>query len=145
MESVCKYLKSVNHLQCTKILLQVSVYANALYRQFYDRISLSQFSIFQWYYKRPGRFPRNAENYGNDGKFHQSCQILNQTKTYINKICLWKISHYKTVRIKFSVDSGFSNKPYDKKTKTWKRRKSTQSFLNQKASIANGAPFLENC
>ena len=47
MESVCKYLKSVNHLQCTKILLQVSAYVNAVYRQFYDRISLSQFSIFQ--------------------------------------------------------------------------------------------------
>ena len=40
-----------NHLQCTKILLQVSAYSNAVYRQFYDRISLSQFSIFQWYYK----------------------------------------------------------------------------------------------
>ena len=51
MESVCKYLKSVNHLQCTKIVLQVSVYVNAVYRQFYDRTSLSQFSIFQYYYK----------------------------------------------------------------------------------------------
>ena len=45
MESVSKYLKSVNHLQCTKILLQVSVYVNAVYKQFYDRISPSQFSI----------------------------------------------------------------------------------------------------
>ena len=47
MESVCKYLKSVNHLQRPTILLQVSVYVNALYKQFYDRFSLSQFSIFQ--------------------------------------------------------------------------------------------------
>ena len=51
MESGCKCLKSVNYLQCIKILLRVSVYENAVYRQFYDRISLSQFSIFQWYYK----------------------------------------------------------------------------------------------
>ena len=35
----------------------------------------------------------------------------------INKLYLGKISRYKTVRIKFSVDSGFSNKPYDKKRK----------------------------
>ena len=46
-----KCFQSVDHLQCTKILLQVSAYVNAVYRQFYDRISLSQFSIFQWYYK----------------------------------------------------------------------------------------------
>ena len=40
MESVCKYLKIVNYLQ-------VSAYVNAVYRRFCDRISLSQFSIFQ--------------------------------------------------------------------------------------------------
>ena len=39
------------------------------------------------------------------------------TKRLINKLCLGKISRYKTVRIKFSVDSMFSNKPYDKKRK----------------------------
>ena len=61
--------------------------------------------------------PRNAGNHGNDRKFHKSYQILNQTKRYINKLCLGKISHFKTVRIKFSMDSGFSNKPYDK---NWK-------------------------
>ena len=74
-----------------------------------------QKQFFYW----PGRFPgiRNAGNHGNDGKFHKSHQILNQTKRYINKLCLGKISHYKTVRIKFSVDSGFLNKPYDKKRK----------------------------
>ena len=69
---------------------------------------------------RPGRFPGipgSAGNHGNDGKFHKSHQILNQTKRNINKLCLGKISRYKTVRIKFSVDSGFSNKPYDKKRK----------------------------
>ena len=68
----------------------------------------------------PGRFPgiaRNAGTHRNDGKFHKSHQILNQTKRNINKLCLGKISRYKTVRIKFSVDSGFSNKPYDKKRK----------------------------
>ena len=68
----------------------------------------------------PGRFPGiaiNAGNHGNDRKFHKSHQILNQTKRYINKLCLGKISRYKTVGIKFSVDSGFSNKPYEKKRK----------------------------
>ena len=60
---------------------------------------------------------RNAGNHGNYGKFHKSHQILNQTKIYINKSCLGKISRYKTIRIKFSVDSRFSNKPYDKKRK----------------------------
>ena len=61
--------------------------------------------------------PRNAGNHGNDRKFHKSYQILNQTKRYINKLCLGKISLFKTVRIKFSVDSRFWNKPYDKKQK----------------------------
>ena len=70
--------------------------------------------------KGPGRFPGiagNAGNHGNDGKFHKSHQILSQTKSSIKKLCLGKISRYKAVRIKFSVDSGFSNKPYDKKRK----------------------------
>ena len=68
----------------------------------------------------PGQFlgiDRNARNHGNDRKFHKSHQILNQTKRYINKLYLGKISRYKTVRIKFSADSGFSNKVYDKKRK----------------------------
>ena len=56
-------------------------------------------------------------NHGNDGKFHKTHQILNQTKRYINKLCLGKVSSSKTVRIKFTVDSGFLNKPYDKKRK----------------------------
>ena len=64
--------------------------------------------------KGPGWFPKIA---GNDGKFHESYQILNQSKRCINKLCLGNISGYKTVRIKFSVDSGFSNKHYDKKRK----------------------------
>ena len=55
------------------------------------------------------------------------------------------ISLYKTVRIKFSVDSGFSIKLYDK---TWKPRnagnQSIESFLNQKALSVNGV-LLENC
>ena len=70
--------------------------------------------------KRPDRFPGitwNAGNHANDGKLHKSHQKRNKTKRYINKLCLGKISLYKTVRIKFSMDSGFSNKPYDKKRK----------------------------
>ena len=59
---------------------------------------------------RSGQFPgidRNAGNNGKDGKFHKSDQILDQTKRNINKLCLEKISLRKTLRIKFSVDSGF--------------------------------------
>ena len=77
---------------------------------------LYQFSL-KGFIPRPIRFPGIAGNHGNDGKFYKSHQILNQTKRYINKLCLGKISRYKTVRIKFSVDSMFSNKPYDKKRK----------------------------
>ena len=58
---------------------------------------------------RSSQFPRiagNAENNGKDGKFHKSDQILDQTKRSIKK-CLGKISLRKTLRIKFSVDSGF--------------------------------------
>ena len=59
---------------------------------------------------RPGRFPgiaRNAGTHRNDGKFHKSHQILNQTKRNINKLWLGKISPHKIVRTKFFVDSGF--------------------------------------
>ena len=59
---------------------------------------------------RAGQFPGiagNAGNNGKDGKFHKSDQILDQTKRNINKLCLEKISLRKTLRIKFSVDSGF--------------------------------------
>ena len=69
---------------------------------------------------RPGRFPRiagNAGNQGNDGKFHESHKILNQIRRNINKLCLGKISRQKGVRIKFSVDSAFSNMLYGKKRK----------------------------
>ena len=68
----------------------------------------------------PGRFPGitgNAGNHRKDGKFHKSDQILNQTKRNINKLCLGKISLEKTLRIKFSVDSGISNELYYKKRK----------------------------
>ena len=68
------------------------------------------------------RIAGNAGNQGHDGKCYKSHQILNQTKRYINKLCLGKISRYKTVRIKFSVGSGFSNKPYDKKRKNGNAR-----------------------
>ena len=66
----------------------------------------------------PDQFPGiagNAGNHGNDGNFHKRHQILSQTKRNINKLCLRKISRYKTVITKFSVDSGFSNELYGKK------------------------------
>ena len=59
--------------------------------------------------KRPGWFPGNAGNHENTRKFHESDQTLYQTKRDINKLCLGKISRRKRVRIKLSVDSGFSN------------------------------------
>ena len=76
--------------------------------------NLNKISKSEW----PGRLPGiagNAGNHGNDGKFHKSHQILNQTKRNINKSCLGKNLRHKTVRIKFSVDSGFSNELYCKK------------------------------
>ena len=61
---------------------------------------------------RPGRFPgiaRNAGNHGHDGEFHKSRQCLTRQKETLINYVLGKISHHKTVRIKFSVDSEFSN------------------------------------
>ena len=58
----------------------------------------------------------NRRKLRKDGKFHKSDQILNQTKTNV-KLCLGKISLQKTLRIKFSVDSGFSNELCGKKRK----------------------------
>ena len=88
---------------------------------------LYQFSL-KGFIPRPIRFPGIAGNHGNDGKFYKSHQILNQTKRYINKLCLGKISRYKTVRIKFSVGSEFSNKPFDKKRKQGNTRNQHKSF-----------------
>ena len=51
----------------------------------------------------------NAGNHGNNGKFHKSDQTLSQTKRDINKLCLGKISLQKTIKMKLSIDSGFSN------------------------------------
>ena len=68
----------------------------------------------------PGRFfgiVGNDGNHGRDGKFHKSDQIAKQTKRNINKLCLGKISIQKTLRIKFCLDSGFSNELYGKKRK----------------------------
>ena len=72
--------------------------------------------------QQPGRFPAtagNARNHGNNRKFHKGDQTLNQTKRDIEKLCLGKISLQKTVRMKLSVDSGFSNMFSGKKTETW--------------------------
>ena len=76
----------------------------------------------------PGQFSGNAGNHGNDRKFLKSHQILYQTKRYINKLCLGKISRFKTVRMNFSVYSGFLNKPYHKKRKHGKARNEHKAF-----------------
>ena len=57
-----------------------------------------------------------------------SDQTLNQTKTDINKLCLGKISLQKTVRMKLSVDFGFSNVFYGKKRKPRKARNRQKAF-----------------
>ena len=59
---------------------------------------------------------------------HKSHQILNQTKRNINKLCLGKISLEKTLRIKFSVDSRFSNEFYGKKRKPGNARNQQKAF-----------------
>ena len=59
---------------------------------------------------------RNSGNHGKDGKFHKSDQIFNQIKRN-NKLCFGKILLQKTLRIKFSVNSGFSNELFGKKRK----------------------------
>ena len=71
----------------------------------------------------------NTGNHGKDGKVHKSDQTLNQTKRNINKSCLGEISFEKALKIKFSVDSGFSNKLYGKNQNP-ETPKSTKSFLN---------------
>ena len=50
-------------------------------------------------------------------EIESSDQILNQTKRNINKLCLGKISLQKTLKIKFSVDSGFTHEIHGKKRK----------------------------
>ena len=57
-----------------------------------------------------------------------SDQTLNHTKRNINKLCLGKISLQKTVTMKLSVDSGFSNVFYGKK------RKPRKPEINRKLS-----------
>ena len=62
--------------------------------------------------RRPGWFPGiagNAGNHRNNRKIHKSDQTFNETKIDINELCLGKISLEKTVRMKLSVDSVFSN------------------------------------
>ena len=62
--------------------------------------------------RQPGRFPGiagNAGNHRNNRKIHKSDQTFNETKRDINELCLGKISLQKTVRMKLSVDSVFSN------------------------------------
>ena len=75
----------------------------------------------------PGQFPGIAGNHGNDRKFHESHQILNQIQKN-NKLCLTKISHQKAVRIKFSVDSLFSKMFYGKKRKPRNARNQQKAF-----------------
>ena len=70
------------------------------------------------HFLQPGRFPEmagNAGNHGNDKKLHKSHQKLNKTKRNINKLCLGKVSRQNTVKIKFFVDSRFSNMLHGKK------------------------------
>ena len=89
-------------------------------------ISQEQKELFRW----PGRFPGIARNAGNHGniKFHKSDQTLNQTKRDIDRFCLGKISLQKTVRMKFTVDSEFSNVFCGKKRKPGNARNQQKAF-----------------
>ena len=77
----------------------------------------------------------SAGNQGNDGKFHKRDQTLNQTKRNINKLCLKKISLQKRVRIKFSVDSEFSNVLYGKKRKPGNAGNQQKAFYIKKHPV----------
>ena len=62
----------VNYLHCTKILLQVSAYVKGLDRRFCDRISLSQFGIFQLCYKNVASLCLEENGCSKNGKsFYQ--------------------------------------------------------------------------
>ena len=80
------------------------------------------FLIFIWgELNRPGRFPGipdTPELTEMTKNFRKVTKYLTKLKKNINKLCLVKISRHKTVRIKFSVDSGFSNELYGQKRKS---------------------------
>ena len=54
--------------------------------------------------------------------------MLYQTKRNINKLCSGKISLQKTLRIKFSIDSGILNELYGKKQKHENTRNRQKTF-----------------
>ena len=54
--------------------------------------------------------------------------MFKETKRNINKLCLGKILLQKTLRIKFFVDSGFSNELYGKKRKPGNARNQQKAF-----------------
>ena len=92
-------------------------------------------SYWRSYILRPGRIPRIAGNVGNrriGGKFHKSHQILNQIQINMNKLCLGKISRQKSSKNKIFREFRVFEYVLWQKMKTWKCRKSTESFLNQK-------------
>ena len=87
----------------------------------------------------PGRFPRIAGNHGNDRKFHKSHQILAKPKETIN----YGWENFPSKSSKNKIFGGFRIFEYAiwQKTKTWKCRKSTESFLNIKSPTANGYQY----
>ena len=121
--SVLMILLSIHHLTCCNMLK-------------FDLKNQNVWNIFLFWSDKnikiwPGRFPGiagNAGNHGNDGKFHESHKILNQIYRNVNKLCLGKISRQKEVRIKFSVDSTFSNMFYGKKQKPWNAGNQQKAF-----------------
>ena len=117
------------YIVCLFLLYQNRLYYSKQYSSFISSRVCQYFWWDQWKtifsysivcnILRSGRFPgisRNAENHGNNVKFHKSNQILNQNKRN-NKLHLRKISRQETVTIKLSVYSWFSNMLYGKKRK----------------------------
>ena len=86
----------------------------------------------------PGRFPGNAGNHKNDGKFHKSHQILNQTKRNINKLCFVNLT---SLNSKNKIFRGFRVFGYAL-FNFWKFRKAF--FTNQIKNFDDKIILVEN-
>ena len=87
--------------------------------------------VFTW----PGQFPGIAEKAGNRRNVGKVTKYLTKLKLTLKKLCLGKISGQKTVRIKFSVCSAFSNMFYGKNRKHGNARNQQKAFWIKKHPV----------
>ena len=87
------------------------------------------FKLVFCYFSWDRSIPQNRLKRRKSRKKWKISQILNQTKRNINKFCLGKISHQKTVRTKISIKSWFSNMLYGKKWKPENTGNQQKAFL----------------